>query len=435
MSTATQAMTLKEQLLEKFETELPSLFGEAALRRSAAQQFAATGFPTRKSEDYKYINPDAVLKKGFGTRVAAFRDVTAEDVAELSPVKEAMVFVVINGHFVPDLSFAGELPEGLTVESIADAVVSDPAAKAHYAELADSAADPFIAINTALADSGLFVHIDKDAVVEKPVHILHIATNEVSAFLQPRHLVVAETNSKATLIETFESIGPVRSFTNVLAEVVVANGAKLDHYRLQTENEAGYLLSTVQAHVSADALYNTYTFTTGGAFVRNNLNVEIAGEHAEAHLYGLYLPYGNAVVDNHTLVDHQVPNCMSNELYKGVMSDRSLAVFNGKIFVQRDAQKTNAFQNNKNILLSDDASINTKPQLEIYADDVKCSHGTSTGRMDEEALFYLRARGIGEESARKLLVNAFAEEVVNAVPHDELRNYIDTLIARRMGAI
>ncbi|MCU0435090.1 MAG: Fe-S cluster assembly protein SufD [Bacteroidia bacterium] len=435
MSTATQAMTLKEQLLEKFETELPSLFGEAALRRSAAQQFEATGFPTRKWEDYKYINPDAVLKKGFGTRIAAFRDITAEDVAELSPVKDAYVFVIINGHFVPDLSFSGELPDGLTVESIADAVVSDPAAKAHYAELADSAADPFIAINTALADSGLFMHIAQDSVIERPVHFLHIATNEVSAFLQPRHLVVAETNAQAILIETFESIGPVRSFTNVLAEVVVADNAKLDHYRLQTENEAGHLLSTVQAHVSANALYNTYTFTTGGAFVRNNLNVEIAGEHAEAHLYGLYLPSGNSVVDNHTLVDHQVPNCMSNELYKGVMYDHSQAVFNGKIYVQRDAQKTNAFQNNKNILLSDDASINTKPQLEIYADDVKCSHGTSTGRMDEEALFYLRTRGIGEDNARKLLVNAFAEEVVNAVPHEELRNYIDTLIARRMGTV
>jgi Fe-S cluster assembly protein SufD len=433
MSAATQTMTLKDQLLEKFETELPSLFGEAGLRRTAAEHFAAAGFPGRKWEDYKYINPEAVLKKGFGIRTAALRDITAEDVAELSPVKEAYVFVVINGHYVSDLSFDGELPDGLTVESIADAVVSDPAAKAHYAELADSAADPFIAINTALTDSGLFVHIAKGCAIDRPVHILHIATHEVSSFTQPRHLIVAEENSSAIVVESFESIGPVRSFTNALTEAVVADSAKLDHYRLQTENEGGHLMSTVQAHVAGKAIYNTYTFTTGGAFVRNNLNVEIAGEHSEAHLFGLYLPDGVSVVDNHTLVDHQVPNCMSNELYKGVMNGRSTAVFNGKIFVRRDAQKTNAFQNNKNILLSDDSSINTKPQLEIYADDVKCSHGTSTGRMDDDALFYLRARGIGEESARKLLVRAFAEEVVNAVPHEELREYIETLLTRKMG--
>lgn len=433
MTTAIETMTLKDLLLARFESELPSLFGEASLRRAAAEQFAASGFPTRKWEDYKYINPDAVLKKNFGVRVSAFRDVTEADVAEFTPVKDAFVFVLINGHFVPDLSSVEELPEGLTVESISDAVVSDPAAKAHYAELADSAADPFIAINTALADSGLFIHIAKDTHIARPVHLLHIATNEVAAFMQPRHLIVAEPGASATVIESFESIGPVKSFTNALSEVVIGATANLDHYRLQTESEVGHLMSTVQAHVAGNARYNTYTFTFSGAFVRNNLNVEIAGENAEAHLYGLYLLDGNSVVDNHTVVDHQVPNCMSNELYKGVMSGKSTGVFNGKIFVQRDAQKTNAFQNNKNILLSDDASINTKPQLEIYADDVKCSHGTSTGRMDEEALFYLRARGIGEDSARKLLVRAFAEEVVNAMPHETLRDYMDALITRRMG--
>lgn len=433
MTTITETITLKDQLVSHFEEELPSLFGNPTLRREAINYFSASGFPGRKWEDYKYINPDALLKKGFGIRTAAFRDITTQDVTALMPIKAAYCFVIVNGHFAPDLSYTGKLPDGLVVESIADAVVSHPVAKAHYAEFADHVADPFVAINTALADSGLFIHVKQNAKIDKPIHILHIASNEVAAFQQPRHLFVIEPQASATLLETFDSIGPVKSFTNAVAEVIVGADATLEHYRLQTESEAGYLMSTVQAHTAANSRYNTYTFSLSGAFVRNNLNIEIAGQQAEAHLYGLYLPNGSSVMDNHTLVDHQVPNCMSNELYKGVMDGKSTAVFNGKIFVARDAQKTNAFQSNRNILLSDDAVINTKPQLEIYADDVKCSHGTSTGRINEEALFYLRARGIGEESARGLLVLAFAEEVVQHIPNEELRNHLDHLIADRLG--
>jgi Fe-S cluster assembly protein SufD len=433
MTTATEIDTLKDQLIRHFEAELPSLSGSSAIRREAMNYFVQNGFPNRKWEDYKYINPDLVLKKGFGIRTAAFRDITNHDIAELMPVKEAYTYVLVNGHFTPDLSYSGALPDGLTVQAIADAVVAHPVAKAHYAELADSTNDPFIALNTALADSGLFVHVAANTKIDKPIHLLHIATNEVAALLQARHLVVVERQASATILETFDSIGPVKSFTNTVIETVVVDGAKLEHYRLQTESEVGYLMSTVQGHVAANALYNTYTFTLSGAFVRNNLNVEIAGQQAEAHLYGLYLPDGTSVVDNHTLVDHKVPNCMSNELYKGVISGKSTAVFNGKIFVRKDAQKTNAFQSNRNILLSDDAVINTKPQLEIYADDVKCSHGTSTGRINDEALFYLRSRGIGEESARKLLMLAFAEEVVQHVPHEALRHYLNKLIADRLG--
>jgi Fe-S cluster assembly protein SufD len=221
--------------------------------------------------------------------------------------------------------------------------------------------------------------------------------------------------------------------TNVVTEVVAHMNAKLDHYRIQVESDSGHQVNTTCVSALKGSNYSTHTYTLGGGWVRNNLNIAFSEQHTESHLYGLYILNRAQVADNHTVVDHAVPNCVSNELYKGVMSGKSTAVFNGKIFVRRDAQKTNAYQTNRNILLSDDATINTKPQLEIYADDVKCSHGTSTGRLDEDALFYLRARGIGEESARKLLVRAFVEEVVNQLPNDAIKAYVDNRLNHLMA--
>jgi Fe-S cluster assembly protein SufD len=428
MATTTSTISFKDQLLARFEEKLPALHGDADVRRRAAEFFAANGFPTRRTEDYKYIAPDSLFKKGFGFRTEMARTVTEADVQKLSPVKDAYVLVIVNGVFVPELSAIAALPPGMIARNIGDAVRSDETAKAHYSKYAMSTSDSFAALNTALNEGGLFIHITGNSPADRPIHILHICDNEVEAFYQPRNLIVLEENTEATIIESFESIGPVRSFTNALAEVVVPANAKLDHYRIQWEGASGSLMSTVQSHVAGTGLYNTFTFTLGGAWVRNNLNVVFGGRKGEAHLFGLYLLNGTEVADNHTIVDHAVPDCMSNELYKGVMNGKSTAVFNGKIFVRQDAQKTNAFQTNRNILLSDDASVNTKPQLEIYADDVKCSHGTSTGRLDTDALFYLRARGIGEENARKLLIRAFAKEVVDQVKIESLKTYIEARI-------
>lgn len=428
MSTTAEKINFKDRLLGHFNEQLPSLYGDAALRRKSAEYFSAAGFPTRKTEDYKYIAPDTLFKKSFGFRSEQARELNANDVKNFTLVSGSFVAVIVNGIFSPELSSLENLPAGITVSNIADAVVSNESAKKHYAAYAKAEADAFVALNTAMNEGGVFVHFAKNTVSEKPLQIIHITDNETEAFYQPRNLVVAEENAAGIIIETFESVGPVKSFNNAVTEVSVASNAKLDHYRLQWESETGQLISTAQANLAANALYNTFTFTLGGAWVRNNLNIVLSGKNGEAHLFGLYLPSGTQIVDNHTVVDHSVPNCMSNELYKGVMNGKSTAVFNGKIFVRPDAQKTNAFQTNRNILLSDDATINTKPQLEIYADDVKCSHGTSTGRIDEEALFYLRARGIGEENARKLLIRAFVEEVVNQVKIDEIKAVIETRI-------
>lgn len=425
---ATETLTFKDHLLAHFEQQLPSLSGDTQLRRNAANFFAQHGFPTRHWEDYKYVNPEAMLKKGFGFRTEMMRGVTENDVKEFTLVKDALVFVIVNGVYLPELSPKQTIPSGITITSISDAIASNEVAKKHYGKHAKFDSDPFVAINTALSTGGVFIHVGKNVSTKTPIQILHISDNEVASFFQPRNLIVAETGAEAVVIESFETIGPVKTFTNALTEVFVAANAKLDHYRIQSESETGQQVNTLNASVCGDSLYNTFTFTLGGNFVRNNLNILFTEKNGEAHLYGLY-PITNAqVVDNHTVVDHAVPNCMSNELYKGVVNGKASATFNGKIFVRPDAQKTNAYQTNRNILLSDDATVNTKPQLEIYADDVKCSHGTSTGRINEEALFYLRARGIGEESGRALLIRAFAEEVVNIVKIEELRNYIDKRI-------
>jgi Fe-S cluster assembly protein SufD len=427
---ATETMTFKDQLLAHFKQQLSSLYGQAELRSDAARIFEEQGFPTRKWEDYKYINPEAVLKKGFGFRTEMMRGVTANDINQFTLVKDAIVAVIINGVYSAELSRVKNLPEGITITGIAEAVDSNKTASSHFGKYASPSADPFIALNTALNNGGVFIHIEKKTITTTPIQIVHISDNEVASFFQPRNLIVAEEFSEAVVIESYESIGPVKSFTNAVTEVYVAPNAKLDHYRLQVESDIAQQMNTLNASVSGNSLYNTYTFTLGGSFVRNNLNVLFTEKNGEAHLYGLYPITGTQIVDNHTVVDHAVPNCMSNELYKGVVNEKATAVFNGKIFVRQDAQKTNAFQTNRNILLSDDATVNTKPQLEIYADDVKCSHGTSTGKVNEEAMFYLQARGIGKESARALLIRAFAEEVVDHVKIEELRNYIDSRIDR-----
>jgi Fe-S cluster assembly protein SufD len=428
MNSVTDTLTFKDQLLTHFEQQLPSLPGDTNLRRDAAKYFEEHGFPNRKWEDYKYVNPESILRKGFSFRTDMMRGITENDVKEFTLVKDSIVLVIVNGKFISELSHNTLLVSEMTVMSMSEAISSNAIAKQHYGKYAKFDSDPFVALNTALSLDGVFIHIEKNLSPENPIQILHISDNEISSFFQPRNLIVVEENANAIVIETYETIGPVKTFTNVLTEVFVAPNAKLDHYRIQSEGEAGQQMNTLQACVSENSLYNTFTFTLGGNFVRNNLNIVFTGKNGEAHLYGLYPLTNSQIVDNHTVVDHTVPNCMSNELFKGVVNGKATAVFNGKIFVRPDAQKTNAYQTNRNILLSDDASVYTKPQLEIYADDVKCSHGTSTGKVNDEAMFYLQARGIGKESARALLIRAFAEEVVDQVKIEELKNYIDKRI-------
>jgi Fe-S cluster assembly protein SufD len=380
------------------------------------------GIPNNKHEDYKYCNLEAVFRKDFKSITNKFKSIANVDAHKINGCH---TIVIVNGVYDEKLS-----------DKIADVKVmalsnATSEVKPYITKYADVTKDTFIALNTAFCTGGIYISV-KD-VIEKPIHIINVVSVSENSFINPRLLIVLEKSAEATLIETFVSENnSAKVFQNHLTEVVLNENAKLKSYRLQNEDENSIQVNTVQADVNRYGNYTTSTFTFNGSVVRNNLNVVLSSDLCESHLNGLFVSTGTKLIDNHTLVDHQKPNCESNELYKGIAKDKSTGIFNGKIFVRKDAQKTNAYQSSKNILLSEDATINTKPQLEIYADDVKCSHGTSTGKVDDAALFYLKARGIGDESARKLLLQAFAQEVIDKIEIEQLQEKVISLFEKTL---
>ena len=377
------------------------------------------GIPNNKHEDYKYCNIESVLRKEFKTVEQSFNELTHSDIAPLK-LDEAINVVVVNGNYQVDLS------EKMVVKRFNILPLNDlfPAEKKRLASLAKSKTDALIALNSTFTGNGFFLEIEKDAVLPMPLHIIYINSSKQNSVVNTRNFIHVRENAEVTIVESFYNIGAGKVFSNVVSEKLIDENAKLTSYTIQTENELSYAVHTNQVSVNKYANYTNTTLTLSGELVRNNHNVELVGENCEANLNGLFITNGNQLVDNHTLIDHQVPNCQSNELYKGIAKGKSTGVFNGKIFVRKDAQKTNAYQSSKNILLSDDATINTKPQLEIYADDVKCSHGTSTGKIDEDALYYLKARGIGDDNARKLLLQAFAQELIDKIEIESLKEKV-----------
>ncbi|MBX3165380.1 MAG: Fe-S cluster assembly protein SufD [Bacteroidetes bacterium] len=377
------------------------------------------GIPNNKHEEYKYCNMDAVFKREFKNIAQKFETVTN---ANLKPYKldDAVTLVVLNGNYSEELSDKIIL-KGVHINSFSNL---DDKGKKLIASIADVESDAFIALNTAFSGNGFHLRIEKNEILQMPIHILYVSSSQSEILVNTRNLIELQENSEATIIEQQIIFGEGKIFTNFLSEKFVAENAKLTSYIFQNESEKGFSVNTNQVKVERNSIYDNTTVTLGGQVVRNNHNVALLGENSIAHLNGFFSAKQNQLIDNHTLVDHQVPNCESNELYKGLANDKSVGVFNGKIYVRKDAQKTNAYQSSKNILLSDDATINTKPQLEIYANDVKCSHGTSTGKIDENALFYLNTRGIGKESGRKILLASFAQEVIDKIEVEELKRRI-----------
>ncbi len=429
METAVKSNTIKDKLLLEFESSKPDLFGDLKLREEAMESFLKKGIPNRKSEEYKYVNIDLLLKGDFS--FSSDKKISSEQIEHTKFLKDSITVVIVNGNFVDSLSKLKSIPKGLQILNIANAFTHKNFQK-HYSNYANIHSDSFIALNTALANGGVFIHIEKGTVIETPIQIINISSSKENTLINSRNLIVVEENAQVKIIESFEIIdSSAKAFNNSLTEMVIEESAIMDYIKIQNENESGYLINTTQVCQKQKSVFTTNTITLSGSFVRNNLNIVLDGEYIETHLNGLYLTNGNQVVDNHTLVDHRKPNCNSNELYKGIIEDKSSATFNGKIYVRKDAQKTNAFQSNKNILLSDDGTINTKPQLEIYADDVKCSHGTSTGKLDADKIFYLRARGLSETTAKKLLMHAFASEVVDTIKIEALREYVEVKISKR----
>jgi Fe-S cluster assembly protein SufD len=302
----------------------------------------------------------------------------------------------------------------------------------HFAQHADKADNIMVALNTALYTSGIYLSVGKNKVVSKPIHVIHVATGQHEFFAQTRNLYVVEANAEVEIIESYITLDDAaQNLHNKVTEIVLDENAKVQHYYLQLADKEGSYINHTEVYQAKHSLYNNYNCNFPGvSFVRHNINVRLDAEQVESHLYGINLLADNQLVDNHTVVDHMKPHCESYEWYKNIPQDESTAVFNGKIFVREDAQKTNAFQQNNNMLIGDKSAVYTKPQLEIFADDVKCSHGCTMGQFDDDALFYLRARGIGEAAARILLIHAFAYDVTSRFSNDTVRRYVEELVAK-----
>ena len=334
----------------------------------------------------------------------------------------------MNGKLEENLSDIPQI-KGLKLQPLS--AVKNDARLHHYLERnIEVEKKPFAALNTAMFTDGLFIEVERGKFIEKPVHAIHVFTSDKNLFVQPRHLFIVRENSTFSLIESVVNIDDTSSiFINSVTNIILEQDAQFDHCVINSGKKGKRYIHQTQVSQAFQSLYNNYNFSLPQAdLIRNNLNVVLEDKHTESHLYGLYLSTGNQLIDNHSLVDHRMPECNSNELYKGVLFDSSKAVFSGKIFVRVDAQKTNAFQQNNNLLLSDKATIDSKPQLEIFADDVKCSHGATVGSFNTDALFYLRSRGIGENAARALLVNAFAFDVTNQIKNEHVKAHVQKLI-------
>ncbi|MDF7816937.1 Fe-S cluster assembly protein SufD [Runella sp. MFBS21] len=430
---------LKQQLVADFQANESRLNGETKTpvhqtRREAMQNFEKLGFPTIKHEEWKYSNVNSLVKQAFDFNVKT--EFGSEELETLAiPNLEGNILYFINGIYNPALSRIVSPENQLQILSFGQAVKENPSLlDAYFAKYANYQDDAFTALNTAFAHDGVVVNVPAGKVVEQPI-ILRFITDAraANAASQPRNLIVVGKNAEVKMAEAFRTIGENGSFTNIVTEIVIDENANVQYYKVQNETEKAYHIGTTQVSQKANSHFYAVTVTVNGGFVRNNLNIVLDGQNCEAFMYGLYFPNGKQHIDNHTLVDHAKPNSYSNELYKGVLQDKSTGVFNGKIFVRDGASKTNAYQSCRNVVLSDEASMNTKPQLEIYNDDVKCSHGTTTGKLNDEALFYMRSRGIPKAEAMTLLMYAFCEDVISEIKIEPIRAYLEGVIADKLA--
>lgn len=404
------------------------------LRKNAFAFFEKTGLPTAKQEEYRFTPIAKRLEKYFtwDTKESTSPINSIDDF--LIPTLVANILVFVNGRYSESLSKIISPESEIRIKRLSVAFRSDSSIVSSYLDkVLHPDKDPFAAMNSAFWHEGLFIHVPENTSVSNPVFILHLndASND-QVISQTKVLGIVEKGSQLSIIEKFDSVGSNPVFHNFSEEWIVKEKSHLEYCKIQNDVGKSYQVSNTVIHQSDNSLLNTFTLTLNGQLVRNNLGIIIDGENCESHFYGLYLVNGNTLADNHTVVDHKKPNSFSNEMYKGIMDGNSKGVFNGKIFVRPHAQKTNAFQSNRNILVSDSASINTKPQLEIWADDVKCSHGCTSGQLDDEALFYLRSRGIAAPIAKAMLLYAFAGEVLAPIQNETLKSYLDNLIAERL---
>ena len=431
-------MDLKDKLLDShiaFEEELGPKDSIQKLRNQALKTFEAKGFPSKRLEAWKYTSLNSLIQDDYllfpkSEKAVALNEIKHVFLYEVDTYK----VVFIDGIHSPFLSDTTH--DGLDVCLLSAALSKpkyDELIKQYFGSVADKE-ESMTALNTSYAREGAYIYIPPSVVAEKPIEIIHLSTGDQGpVWLQPRNLIVVDTNAQVQIVERHQSLLEHQVVTNSVTELIVHQEALVDYYKIQNDLDSASLIDNTYIAQDKNSHVSVHTFSFGGKITRNNLNFYQRGEHINSTLKGITLLQGKQHVDHNTLVHHAKPNCESHQDYKGIFSDRSIGVFNGKILVDKIAQKTNAFQQNNNVILNDKAKVNTKPQLEIFADDVRCSHGCTIGQLDEEALFYLRSRGIPKKEAKGLMTYAFANNVLQSVQIPTLKKRINKLIANKLG--
>jgi len=406
------------------------------LRKAGISQFAELGYPTLHDEDWRFTNVAHASKLPFlPATEPASASVTLADLKQFPFADQPGTrLVFVDGHYAAALSNITALPEGVKVTNLKQALTTDAALiEKHLTRYSGNEANAFAALNIAFFTDGLFVHVPKNAVVEQAVQVIYLSTaTATGAAAHVRNLVIVDANAKVTLLESYVSLAKAPYVTNAITELVVGDNAWMEHVKFQDEAADAFHFAALHGVFGRTSKAWTHSIALGGKLARYNLRTKLDGEGLEAILNGLYLTRNEQVIDHHMIVEHAKAHCASHEYFNGILDDKSKGVFHGRILVKPDAQKTDAKQTNRNLLLSDDATADAKPQLEIYADDVKCTHGATIGRMNEEQIFYLRARGIGEKTARRMLMHAFAGEIIDRVQTEAVREELDKIVWERL---
>jgi Fe-S cluster assembly protein SufD len=436
MQSTDQKIKWYQSEFQEFEKSLKGeKTGEVhALRRSAIRDFAELGFPTNKEEEWRFTNIAPIAKLQFKTAEMEEQDrVSKKDIQEYL-LEKAVRLVFVNGKYSKKLSDTDLLPRGVLAGSLAEVLSENPGKILKFiASLIKGNENAFTALNTAFLRDGAFLFVPHGVELEPVIQLIFVTSDRGKIFsIQPRNLIIAESGSKFKISETYIGLPGNPYWTNAVTEILLGEGSSLEHNKIQFENLDSYHIGTTCIRLDVSANYSSNAVSLGGSIVRNNITAVLDAEGSECTLNGLSLAAGTQLIDNHTVIDHAKPHCSSHELYKAVLDGDSKGVFNGKIFVRKDAQKTDAKQTNKTLLLSDEATIDTKPQLEIFADDVKCTHGATIGQLDAEQLFYLQTRGIDIAAAREMLTFAFAEDVVGRISIEPLRVQLTQMIRERL---
>jgi Fe-S cluster assembly protein SufD len=439
ISEATKSQDSYQAAFKALQSNLADSSWLSRLRAAAMDCFELVGFPRVTDEEWKYTNVTAIARGGFSPSVADAPSIGAGDIASfLYPETETSRLVFVNGAYDAALSSLTGLSNTVVALDFATAVADERLAglmREYLGRVVDYNENGFTALNTAFVGNGAVVLIPKGLAVENPLHLLFVTNSDsLNTASFPRVLVIAEENSQATIIESYVATGEQAYFTNAVIEIVLQPSARLEHYRVQDESPASFHIATMKADLARNSKFETTSISLGGKLSRHNLSVIMDEEGAECTVDGLYIMGNEQHTDTHSVIEHKRPRCTSRQLYKGILDDKSRAVFNGKVFVRHGAMGTDAQQTNKNLLLSNDAHVDTKPQLEIFADDVKCAHGAGIGQLDEDELFYLESRGIHSDLARNLLTYGFAEEVISKIKIESIKTQLDEAVLNRLHA-